>query len=212
MNRCERRYGRMYLLPLLLALTGLALLVLEWVLCLEGFGNFEELRLAMGHNILSLLYPIVLMFLFIFRIPPKTARIFSIVSLGLSLVQFILIIICMNKVPSAFFHWIPGHLFLAHVRALQLVRNAQNVLLTCADACFVISNLSAVFTCLMYAYVKTRSDCRNAEFDRKHAYLAQGIEIKPARKFKKSALPPEQEATRIVSVPQELLEETEAEH
>ena len=212
MNRRERRYGRMYLLPLLLALTGLALLVLEWVLRMEGFGGFEELDLILRHNILSLLYPVVLMFLFMFRIPPKTARIFSIVSLGLSLVQFILVIVCMNKAPTGFMLWIPGHMFLAHVEALQVVRSAQNVLLTCADACFVLCNLSAVFTCLLYAYVKTRSDCRNAEFDRKYAYLAQGLEGKPGRKQKKQALSLEQEATRIAPVPQELLEEAEAEH
>lgn len=212
MNRRERRYGRMYLLPLLLALTGLALLVLEWVLRLEGFGSFEELDLTIRHNILSLLYPVVLMFLFVFRIPPKTARIFSIVSLGLSLVQFILVLYCMKNAPKDFMLWIPGHMFLAHVQALQIVRSVQNVLLTCADACFVLCNLSAVFTCLIYACVKTRSESRNAEFDRKYAYLAQDAETKPAREQKKQAVPAEQEATRIAPVPQELLEDTQAEH
>lgn len=212
MNRRERRYGRMYLLPLLLALTGLALLVLEWVLRMEGFGGFEELDLTIRHNILSLLYPVVLMFLFVFRIPPKTARIFSIVSLGLSLLQFIFVLYCMKKAPTAFMLWIPGHMFLAHVQALQIIRSAQNVLLTCADACFILSSLSAVFTCLMYAYVKTYSDCRNAAFDRKYAYLAQGVKEKPTSKQQKQALPPEQEATRIIPVPQEFLDDTQAEH
>jgi len=212
MNRRERRYGRMYLLPLLLALTGLALLVLEWALRLEGFGGFEELDLSIRHNIFSLLYPAVLMFLFIFRIPPKTARIFSIVSLGLSLFQFIIVLYCKENAPKEFMLWIPGHMFLSHVQALQIIRNAQNVLLACSDACFILCNLSAVFTCLIYAYVKTRSESRNAEFDRKYAYLAHGSEKKSKRKQKKQAVSAQLEATRIAPVPTELLKDMEAEH
>ena len=43
MNRRERRYGRMYLLPLLLGLTGMALLVLQWGLRVKGFDEFGAL-------------------------------------------------------------------------------------------------------------------------------------------------------------------------
>ena len=42
MNRRERRRGRMYLLPLLLGLTGIALLVLEWVLRIQGADGAAE--------------------------------------------------------------------------------------------------------------------------------------------------------------------------
>ena len=47
MNRRERRYGRMYLPPLLLGLTGIALLVLAWVLELQGAGASGALDSAM---------------------------------------------------------------------------------------------------------------------------------------------------------------------
>lgn len=178
MNRRERRYGRMYLLPLLLALTGLALLPLEWVLRLSGFDAFGDLGQTMLHNILILIYPFILMVLFIFRVPPKTARIFSIVSLAIALAQLVLVLYCHKNAPHGFMLWVPGRMLLPHIDALKQVKNAQNVILTCSDACFVLCNLSAVFTCLIYAKVKTSSDKRNAEFDRRHAYLRR--ESRPA--------------------------------
>lgn len=205
MNRRERRYGRMYLLPLLLALSAMSLLVLEWVLRLEGFDGFDELRQTMLRSSVSLIYPMVLMGLFVFRIPPKTARIFSIVSLVLLLAQLILVIYCKSHQIQGLMVWVPGHMLLRNVENLQILRSAQNVLLTCADACFVLSNLSAVFSCLIYALVKTRSDVRNAEFDRQNAYSS----VKASRKKKKDKTPDADEPTRVVPVAEEF---SEAEH
>lgn len=205
MNRRERRYGRMYLLPLLLALSAMSLLVLEWVLRLEGFDGFDELRQTMLRSSVSLIYPLVLMGLFVFRIPPKTARIFSIVSLVLLLTQLILVIYCNSHAVQGLMVWVPGHMLLRSIQNLQILRSAQNVLLTCADACFVLSNLSAVFSCLIYAAMKTRSDVRNAEFDRQNAYSSK----KSSRKTKKDKIPEVDEPTRVVPVAEEL---SEAEH
>lgn len=174
MNRRERRYGRMYLLPLLLALTGLALLPLEWVLRLSGFDAFGDLAQTVIYNCLCVAYPLVLMFLFVFRVPPKVARIFAFVSLALALAQLIVVLYCNKNAPHDLLLWIPGHMLLPHINALKEVKNAQNVLLTASDACFVLSTLSAVGTCLIYAAVKIRSDKRNAEFDRRNAYLKNG--------------------------------------
>ena len=208
MNRRERRYGRMYLLPLLLALSGLAVLVLEWVLRLEGFDVFDELKQTLLRNSVSLIYPVVLLFLYVFRISPKTARVFSIVSLVLLLTQLILVIYCMTHQAQGLILWIPGHMLLRNIKNLQLLRNARNVLLTFADACFVLSSLSAVFNCLIYAFVKTRSEARNAEFDRKNAYLTHGLE-KSSRRTEKDNAPATDEPTRVVSVPEEF---SESEH
>ncbi len=194
MNRRERRYGRMYLLPLLLALTGMALLVLEWVLRAEGFEGFSELKQTMLRSSLSLLYPVVLLFLYVFRIQPKYARIFSIVSLCLSLIQLILIICCMKHPAQGLLSWMPGHGLLYHVSAQQTLQTTENLLLIWSDAAFVLSNLSAVFTCLVYAKVKISSDQRNAEFDRRNSYLTHS---RPA--------PQADEPTRIAQVPAELL-------
>ena len=61
MNRRERRKGRtMYLLPLMLALTGLALLPLEWVLRINDFDSFLNLRQMVLQALPAVLYPLVL--------------------------------------------------------------------------------------------------------------------------------------------------------
>lgn len=193
MNRRERRYGRMYLLPLLLALTGLSLLPLEWVLRLSSFDAFGDLAQTMLHSCISLFYPLVLMVLFACRISPKSARIVSIVSLALTLVHLILILVCNSKTPQGLLLWVPGRMLVADFHNLQAVKNAQNRLLAYSDLCFLLCNLSSVFTCLIYAAIKTKSDKRNAEFDRRNAYFT-GKTAAPAAKA------PDEEPTRIVSL------------
>lgn len=204
MNRRERRYGRMYLLPLLLALTGMSLLVLEWVLRIDGFGDFDELNQALLHCSLSLLYPMVLLFLYVFRISPKTARIVSLVSIVLLLIQLFFVIYCATHQAAGLMAWIPGHMLLRSIKQLQTVDSARNVLLTISDSCFVLSALTSVFTPLLYAYVKTRSDERNAEFDRKNAYLTHGSAESSRANY---AVPVSvDEPTRVVSIPEEFYE------
>lgn len=191
MNRRERRYGRMYLLPLLLALTGLALLPLEWVLRLSDFDAFGDLSQTVVHNIIILVYPIILMFLFLFRISPKAARVFAFISLGLSLAQLALILYCSKNPAHGYMLWVPGYMLLPHINALKSDRNAQNILLTASDICFATCNLSSVFTCLIYAAIKTRSEKRNLDFDRRYAYLKKGTQKKNAET---------EEPTRVVSI------------
>ena len=197
MNRRERRYGRMHLLPLLLALTGMSLLVLEWVLRIDGFGDFGELNQVLLHCSFSLLFPVVLMFLYVFRISPKLARIFTIVSVVLLLIQLFFVIYCATHQAVGLIAWIPGHMLLRSIKQLQMVKNAGNILLVLSDSCFVLSSLSAVFTTLLYSYVKTRSDERNAEFDRKNAYLTHN------RSKATSTTPTTNEPTRVVPIPEE---------
>ncbi len=198
MNRRERRYGRMYLLPLLLALTGLALLPLEWVLRLEGFDAFGELAQVMRLNWYIVIYPVILMFLYIFRIPPKVARILAYISLALALFQLGVVFCYKSQSPNGFLSWVPGCKLLSHIQALQLRRSAQNILLTCADACFLLCNLSAVFTCLIYADIKAKSDRRNAEFDRRNAYLTRRtVQEEPTQ----TVDPILDEPTQIVELP-----------
>ncbi len=196
MNRRERRYGRMYLLPLLLALTGLALLPLEWVLRLSGFDAFADLKQTMLHNAIILFYPLVLLLLYAFRISPKAARVFSIVSLGLMIAQLVVIFYCTSKMPRPLMQWVPGYMLMSHIFALQQVRNAQNILLTCSDLSFVLSNLSAIFTCLVYAKVKTRSDLRNAEFDRRNPFPEKKSPVVSAADAATKVLPIPKEDTQ----------------
>lgn len=207
MNRRERRWGRMYLLPLLLALTGLALLPLEWVLRLEGFDAFGELKYTMIHNALIVVYPIILLLLYIFRTSPKTARVFSFVSLGLALLHLALVIYGAKHPAASVMAWVPGRSLIAHTQALAEAKTAQNILLISSDLCFLLTDLTAVFTCLVYASVKTRSDARNAEFDRKNAFVARRYAREELQKAKEANYI--DEPTRLVELPPEYASKSE---
>ena len=193
MNRRERRRGRMYLLPLLLGLTGIALLVLEWVLLLQGAdgsgaldaalraGDVDDVFLHGGllpsllatvrPNLPVFILPAILLILYLCRISPKAARIAACVVLALFLVQLIVVIQCGKHDPTAFARRVPGHDLLVHHRALQAEKTVRNYLPFLADLCFVLSTFTAVCASLIYSFVKARSDRRNAEFDRRNAYL-----------------------------------------
>ena len=167
MNRRERRKGRaMYLLPLMLALTGMALLPLEWVLRINDFNSFQDLRQTMVHTLPILIYPVILLGLYVFRVPPKAARVFSLVSLAVTLLHLLVIFLCANRAATGLLVWIPGHTLLASLAALRSAVTAQSVLLFCSDAAMLLCNVCAIPGCLRYAAVKKKSDLRNAEFDR----------------------------------------------
>lgn len=185
MNRRERRRGRtMYLLPLMLALTGLALLPLEWVLRINDFDSFLNLRQMVLQALPAVLYPLVLWGLYLFRVSPKTAKTFSLVSVGLTLAQLIVILLCARKPAAGLAAWIPGHALLRSVSALRGETTAQNVLLVCSDAAMLLTPFSAIFSCLRYAAVKKQSDARNADFEQRAR--AEGLyvpeEPKPRRR------------------------------
>ena len=171
MNRRERRYGRMYLLPLLLGLTGMALLVLEWGLHITGFNEFGELDAAMKRTVVIVAYPLLLMLLYAVRIPPKAARVAALVSLAVALFHVAVVLYCGKHSPTPLCLKVPGYELMGHVKALQANKSARNVLLTCSDAAFVLSSISAVFTCLIYSLVKASSERRNAAFAQRNAYL-----------------------------------------
>ncbi len=202
MNRRERRRGRMYLLPLLLGLTGIALLVLEWVLLLQGAdgsgaldaalrvgkvddvflhgGLLPSLLAAIRPALPILILPLILLILYLCRIPPKAARIAACAVSALFLVQLIVVIRCGSHAPSAFALRIPGYGLLSHRRAFAAEKTVGSFLPFCADLCFVLSTLTAVCSCLIYSFVKARSDVRNAEFDRRNAYLNRPAQPQPA--------------------------------
>ena len=202
MNRRERRRGRMFLLPLLLGLTGIALLVLEWVLLLQGadgsgaldaalrVGDVDDVFLhggllpsllsAIRPNLTILILPAILLILYLCRIPPKAARIAACAVFALFLVHLIVVIQCGKHDPSAFALRVPGHDLLIHYRAVKSEKTVRGILLAAADLCFVLSTFTAVCSTLIYSFVKARSDKRNAEFDRRNAYLNRPIEPAPA--------------------------------
>ena len=202
MNRRERRRGRMYLLPLLLGLTGIALLVLEWVLRIQGAdgagaldsalrvgkvddvflhgGLLPSLLAAIRPTLPILILPAILLILYLCRIPPKAARFVACGVFALFLIHLIVVIRCGGHDPSAFARRIPGHDLLLHYRTFQADKTVGNFLPFCAGLCFLLSTLTAVCSTLIYSFVKARSDRRNAEFDRRNAYLNRPAQPKPA--------------------------------
>ena len=193
MDRRERRYGRMYLLPLLLGLTGMALLMLEWVLQLHGAGSsgvldaalragsfkemllhndlFKALGATLRSNCVILIFPLILLVLYLIRIPPKAARIVAGVALALALFHLVVALYCGSHTPTSLCLKVPGYGLLANAKTLRTDKSFVNVLRTCSDAAFVLSSVSSIFSCLIYSYVKARSDRRNAAFDQRNAYL-----------------------------------------
>ena len=183
MDRRERRYGRMYLLPLLLGLTGMALLVLQWGLRVKGFDEFGTLDADLRRSCVILIYPAILLILYLVRIPPKVARIVAGVSLVLALFHLVIALYCGSHIPTALCLKIPGYGLLANAKTLRTDKSFGNVLLTCSDAAFVLSTVSSIFTCLVYSFVKAHSERRNAAFDQRNAYL-----IRPALDAESPAL------------------------
>ena len=193
MDRRERRYGRMYLLPLLLGLTGMALLMLEWVLQLHGAGSsgvldaalragsfkdvllhndlFKALGATLRSSCVILIFPLVLLVLYLIRIPPKAARIVAGVALALALFHLVIALYCGSHAPTSLCLKVPGYGLLANAKTLRRDKSFVNVLHTCSDAAFVLSTVSSIFTCLVYSFVKARSERRNAAFDERNAYL-----------------------------------------
>ena len=219
MNRRERRRGRMYLLPLLLGLTGMALLVLEWVLRLQAVdssgaldaalragtvddvflhgGLLQSLFAAIRPTLPILIYPLILLILYLIRIPSKAARIVTCLSLALFLVHLGAVIYCGRHDPTPFTLRIPGYGLLNHIRTAKADKTVQNILLAGADSAFLASTFTTVLSTLIYSFVKARSDKRNAEFDRRNAYL-----IRPAQPQPANAVPAAPEA-EAVEAPEE---------
>ena len=193
MNRRERRYGRMYLPPLLLGLTGIALLVLAWVLELQGAGASGALDSAMRAsslrdvflhsgllksldavlrpNLVIFILPAILLVLYLIRIPPKYARFAVGLCLAAALLHTVIVLYCGKHTATVFCMKFPGYDLLRHLRSARLDRRFLNVLPACADGAFFLSTVSAVFTTLVYCFVKAHSEKRNAAFDERNAYL-----------------------------------------
>ena len=202
MNRRERRYGRMYLLPLMLGLTGIALLVLQWGLIVQNLdksgaldtalraGSVDDVFLHGGllQSLLKmirptfpiLIFPMILLVLYLLRIPPKAARIAALVSLAVALFHLVVVIYCGKHDPTPFTLRIPGYDLLNHLRTAKADKTVQNILLAGADSAFVASTFTTVLSTLIYSFVKARSDRRNAEFDRRNAYLNRPVQPEPA--------------------------------
>ncbi len=238
MNRRERRYGRMFLLPLLLGLTGIALLVLAWVLELHGTGasgaldsalrasSFRDVFLHSGllkslgavvrPNCVILILPALLLLLYLIRIPPKYARYAVGLCLAVALFHVAVVLYCGKHAPSALCLKVPGYDLLRHLRSARVDKRFINVLPACADGAFLLSSISAVFTSLIYCFVKARSERRNAAFDARNAYLinagaqayavpAPAQEPEPAPEPEADPSPPAvpDERPRVLELPQE---------
>ena len=238
MNRRERRYGRMYLLPLLLGLTGIALLVLEWVLQLHGSGSsgaldsalragsFRDVFLHNGllkslgavvrPNCVILIFPLLLLVLYLIRIPPKVGRIVIGAALVVALLHVAVVLYCGKHDPTALCLKFPGYGLLGHLRSARVDKRFIKILPACADGAFVLSSVSSVFTCLAYTLAKAHSERRNAAFDARNAYLINAGQAKyavpapepepelPEPEFEAPAVPDvSDEPTRVLELPPE---------
>ena len=94
MNYKERKRARlMYLLPMMLALTGLALLVLEWAVSFDDLNTLSELLFLLKSNWYIILLPVVLMVFYFIRIQPVGAYIGAGLAALLLLVQLIVAVL-----------------------------------------------------------------------------------------------------------------------
>ena len=165
MNYKERKRARlMYLLPMMLALTGLALLVLEWAVSFDDLNTLSELLFLLKSNWYIILLPVVLMVFYFIRIQPVGAYIGAGLAALLLLVQLIVAVLLGRNGGSAtgLVAWVPGHGLFTSIGAARGGWGIGSGLALFANLCLVLSNFSAVFSCLYYVQVKRKSDRRLA--------------------------------------------------
>lgn len=161
----ERKRARlMYLFPLMLALTGLALLFFEWALSFDDLNALQDLKLLLQHNWFILLLPLILMILCAIRVPPLGAYIAAGVAALLFLVQLVVAFLLGRSGGAAagLAAWIPGNALFAAIRSVKDGWTLAGGVQLFAHLCLVLTNLSAVFSCLGYVRVKTLSDRRRS--------------------------------------------------
>ena len=112
MNAKERKRAKlMYRFPLLLALTGLVLLLLQWALGFASMDAFGELLPLVQRNWYILVLPVALLLLYLFRAPVAAAYGGAAVGAVLFLIQLVVSFLLRRSGGDAagLAAWIPGH-------------------------------------------------------------------------------------------------------
>ena len=136
----ERKRARlMYLFPLMLALTGLALLFFEWALSFEDLNALQDLKFLLQHNWCILLLPIILMILCLIRIPPLGAYIAAGGAAVLFLLQLIVAFLMRNSGADSFAAWIPGNALFAAIQAVKGGWTLSNGVSFFAQLCMLLT-------------------------------------------------------------------------
>ena len=162
----ERKRARlMYLFPLMLALTGLALLFFEWALAFDDLNALVDLKQIMQHNWFILILPLILMILCMIRIPPLGAYIASGVAALLFLIQLVVAFLLglRGGSPAGLVAWVPGNELFVAIRAVKDGWTISGGVGLFAHLCLVLTNLSAIFSCMYSVRVKNKSDRRRAD-------------------------------------------------
>lgn len=177
----ERKRARlMYLFPLMLALTGLALLFFEWALAFDDLNALQDLKAIFQHNWYILILPLALMILCAVRVPPLGAYIAAGVAALLFLIQLVIAFLLGSSGGNAagLVALVPGNALFVAIRAIKDGWTLSGGVRLFAHLSLVLSNLSAVFSCMYYVRVKTMSDRRRANLA-KPAAAAAGNDADP---------------------------------
>ena len=162
----ERKRARlMYLFPMMLALTGLALLFFEWALSFDDLNALQDLKALLQHNWYILILPVILMILCAIRIPPLGAYIAAGTAALLFLIQLIVAFLLGRSGGAAagLVAWTPGNGLFVAIRSVKDGWTLSGGTALFAHLCLMLTNLSAVFSCLYYVRIKNLSDRRRAQ-------------------------------------------------
>ncbi|MEI3129442.1 MAG: hypothetical protein V8S89_00755 [Oscillospiraceae bacterium] len=142
----------MYRFPLLLALTGLVLLLLHWALGFASMDAFGELLPLVWRNWYILVLPVVLLLLYLFRAPVAAAYGGAAVGAVLFLIQLVVSFLLRRSGGDAvgLAAWIPGHGLFSSLQALAAQVSAASILAFAADLALVLCNASTIFSCMGY--------------------------------------------------------------
>lgn len=153
MNAKERKRAKlMYRFPLLLALTGLVLLLLQWALGFASMDAFGELLPLVQRNWYILVLPVALLLLYLFRAPVAAAYGGAAVGAVLFLIQLVVSFLLRRSGSDAMglAAWIPGHGLFSSLQALAAQVSAASILAFAADLALVLCNASTIFSCMGY--------------------------------------------------------------
>lgn len=171
----ERKRARlMYLFPMMLALTGLALLILEWALNFTDLDALLDFKSLLTHNWYILLLPTALLVLYLIRVQPLGAYIGAGIGGVLFLIQLLVAFLLGvgGGTASGFTALVPGHDLFVCIRTVRAGWTVAAGIGLFANLCLILCNLSAVFSCMYYVRVKNRSDWRQKEL-----LQEEGVEV-----------------------------------
>lgn len=187
----EKRQAKLiYRLPLMLALTGLALLLLQWTLSFSSMEAFQDFVMLLRHNWYILILPAALLLLYLFRAPAKIAFIAAGTSAVLLCIQLFAAFLRSYQ-DSALAVWFPGNTLLISLRTALQQPTFTSVLQLCTDLVLLSVCASSVFVCMRYASIRQKTALRAAH--RQHPTIPKEEENTPTSVQSGDAL----ESTRV---------------